>query len=193
MKILQCLVMIALFAACAFAQNGDIDGGQKAFNDCVNILDNLFDQNSSRTGEDGIKIKCILMPQGEMTAVAWEIVNPNGKLLTIGSGDISLSGQDGPYQMIDTEEAINLFYRGENELDAANDTAEAFVQDQNEPGEDMQESTFYGSEFKYGETDSGVIRGITYFAISLKDVKSVTAEIKVSGELYKFTFDGGGP
>ena len=186
MKILQCFVMIALFAACAFAQNGDIDGGQKAFNKCVNILDNVFDQTSSRTGKSGIKVKCTLMPQGEMTAVAWEIVNPNGKLLTISSGDISLSGQEGPYQMIDTEEAISLFYRGENESDAS-------VGNQDEPGEDMQESSFYGSEFKYGETDSGVIRGITYFAVILKNVKSVTAEIKVDEEPYKFTFDGGGP
>jgi hypothetical protein len=193
MKILSCLAAIALIGASAFASDIETEGRQASFDRCISVLKNIFSQSSSQAGKDGINITCTVMPGRQMTAVAWKIENPGNALLATGPDGIMLYSDGRIFDSIDTKEALDLFYRWSTGHDVANETHESFIEAHNMPEEDMDEASFYDVSFRTGSSDDSVIYGIVYFACVLKDVASVTAEIRINGESYKFLFDGGGP
>jgi hypothetical protein len=187
------LVIILFFAVPVFASDVEMDDHQSAYNNCVKLLENIFSQSTIQTGKDGIKVTCTIMPSEQIVSVAWKIYNSGNNLLTIRSEDVRLYSESGEYESIDTEQAVEILYRWESADNVYQGTRRAFNEAHNMPGENMDEESFYESEFKFGDLDDAVISGITYFNCILKKVAAVTAEIKVNSETFKFTFDGGGP
>ena len=193
MKIFSRLVIVLLFTALIFVKCAEAHTQQEAFDECVGMLKDVFSQKSIQTGKDGISVACTIMPAEEIASVAWEIKNPDNKPLTIRPEDVRLYSGSREFNPVSPNEAIDILYRWTRESNTVTETQEAFRSLQIAPEEESDEELMYKSVFQFGDTDSAVISGITYFACRLRDLTNVTAEIKVNEESFKFNFGGGGP
>jgi hypothetical protein len=128
-----------------------------------------------------------------MAALALRIENAGNTVLTVGQDGVGLSSDGSDFEMIDTREAVDHFFKWSTEHDVFNETRESFMEIHNMPGQDMQESSFYDAAFPFGSSDGPAVFGLVYFACRMKDLPSVTASVKVNGEVYRFVFDGDGP
>lgn len=193
MKIHNLVVTMMLAGATAFASGDEVADKRASFDRSVRLLRNIFSQTASQTGADGTRVTCTILPQEDMTALALKIEYPSGSASDVGLDDIGLSGTGGAYEMIDTREALDRYFRWADGQNASNETRESFAEAHNMPGEDMEESAFYASDFPFNDPDTGAVCGLVYFACRMKDAASVTASVRSGEETYKLAFDGDGP
>jgi hypothetical protein len=151
----------------------------------------IFEQDSAQTLKDGSTVTCVIMPREEIVAIAWKINNPGNKSITISPEDISFYSADRKFRLISAQQAFDAVF---NWTDSASTNRQEIREDlQGSPGEASKEGMVVKSAFKFGESSESAIYGVTYFACRLKNLDSVTAEIKVGEDVLKFPFDGGGP
>jgi hypothetical protein len=192
LKVLRSVLSLLLFVGAASAYGEEAGGRLTAFDDSIRVFRNIFTQSSAQDGKGGIRVSCTLLPQEEVAVVAWKIENPGGNLLTISADNVKFYSDSEPFEMIDTKEAMRLYYRWTTEHDSSG-TREAFQEIHNMPGEDAEESAVYDAEFRFGSSSDSVICGFTYFACRMKHVAAVTAEMRIDDQTFSFAFDGDGP
>ena len=195
MKILRNVIMILLFVVLANVSFADEDepGTQKeAYDGCLKAFKSLYTQRETKDGKDGVSVTCIMSPAKEAVALAWEIRNPNNILINVKPSDIRFyNGEE--TGMLDPAQAVSAIYGwDQTELDLK-DTAEEFKTLNTPYDVEVTEDFMYKSIFPFGESADDLIYGITYFGCRLKGIKTINAEIKLGDEVFKFTFDGGGP
>ena len=194
MKILYGFVIILFFGVSVFAQDVDVASHQEAFNKIAKVMKKgVFSQDSTQAGKDGINVTCTIMPAEEIVSVAWKIENPDNKTLTIKTQDMRLYSASREFKLTDADSAIEVLDDWNIDSDAVNDSQETREDLQGSPGQESKEELMRESAFRFGDNSGAVISGVTYFACRLKDLNNVTAEIKVDGQDFKFSFDGGGP
>ncbi|MCX5704485.1 MAG: hypothetical protein NTZ92_00210 [Candidatus Omnitrophica bacterium] len=194
MKILYGFVIILFFAVTIFAQDVEMDNHQEAFNKIAKVMKRgVFSQDSTQAGKDGISVACTIMPSEEIVSVAWKIENPDNKTLTIKSQDMRLYSTSKEFKLTGADSAIDVLDDWNVDSDAVNDSQETREDLQGSPGQESKEEVMRESAFRFGDNSGIVVSGVTYFVCRLKDLSNVTAEIKVDGQDFKFSFDGGGP
>ena len=194
MRLLFNFITIIFFAASAFAAEGEASKQLEDFRKVVNVMkERAFSQNATQTGKGGIKITCTVMPSPSLTAVAWEISNPNNKPLDIKPGDISLYAGSRKFRRMSPDQAVDVFCNWGDNMDSSNDSQEGWENLSGSPGNQTRKTMMRAAAFKFGESSESSIAGITYFGCRLRDLDSVTAEIKVDSDTLKFPFVGGRP
>lgn len=194
MKILNGFVIILFFAATIFAQDVEMDNHQEAFNKIAKVMKReVFSQYLIQSGKGGINVACTMMPSEEIVSVAWRIENPDNKTLVIKSQDMRFYSASREFKLTDADSAIEVLDDWNIDSDAVNDSQEVREDLQGSPGQESKEELMRESAFRFGDNSGAVISGVTYFACRLKELNNVTAEIKVAGQDFKFSFDGGGP
>lgn len=196
MKILYGLIIILLLASPVFAQdNGADDGRLEAFNKCVNSMKDIFTQSSTLAGKNGIKVTCIIMPGDELVSIGWRIENPDNATLAIQPADVRLYNGNREFNMVSAEQAIDILDKWTNEVDTFSDRQSEYndIVDTAQPDTESREQFMYEAAFRFGAVSDTIVTGMTYFECQVSKLPNVTAEIKINGETFPFTFEGVGP
>jgi len=176
-------------AAPVFANGADAPS--EAFTRTVERLNNEKTKSDVRYGSDGIKVVCTVLPNREVTAVAWKIYNPKRIELKITQDDIRLSDQVRQLSRIEPARASDLLYGSQ----VVGQTMEPFVDGATPPEfleppiqtEPQAQEDLLDSAFNFVVTDSSLIAGLTYYKRYGANER-VRSEITLNGQTLTFNF-----
>jgi len=191
MKIFGLLFFSLLIAAPVAADVESERARHGSFDRAVSDLKCDASQTKIRTGKDGIKVTCIIMPCEQLIGVAWEVYNPQKKMLDITSEDIKLYNQVRERESVLPVEAAGRLYGGQYSKPVADPFIDAAapaayeapsVASASEKSQDILRSAF-----NFGKTDAVRTMGVIYY-VRLGSNEKLTTSITLNGETLKFEF-----